>query len=568
MMKLKHTSWLLTIAAALTLTTASCTNEDILTENNKQPQVTTNGVKITVSAGISDDATTRSEVGRNDAGNRVLKFTEGDRLYVRKQVDGAALVQWLAGMLTMVGAPSADGKSATFTGELMAYDFNGNEMSYNAEGDPLEDSEATLVHAGLEENTGYSIEPTSRVILFEGSSADVETLMTTWLHVKGNYTSGSGYSLASVAPIINCSLSGLAASTNYIATLQYPDGGSNSVKGRGGFTTDASGAGTVAFAGGEGGTHDWQIAIKKGSTVVGTISLGTRNFESKIYNINRCWAGNRFIKLNGKFTINSNGDQVYFAPGNLQAVCTSADSDPNTQETWTWGIAANQWDFVGNAASNKSINGNGSVSAAGTVDLFGWVGASSTWTGAAQYGISNSKTTNSTETYGNVATEALKSDWGNTIGTGWRTLTIDEWIYLFDTRAASTVNNTDNARYVKAKVNSKYGVILFPDSYTHPDGVTAPASINTANANYSANNYDATAWVKMEAAGCVFLPAAGLRNGTFVTNVGNGYYQSSTPIATDVNGVKRVCFDSTHLNDNCDGHRERGYSVRLVRDAN
>lgn len=88
--------------------------------------------------------------------------------------------------------------------------------------------------------------------------------------------------------------------------------------------------------------------------------------------------------INGKFTINASGNQVYFSQDNLQA--TTTDLGVN----WTWAFATNQWDYIGYATANNSINGDGTVSTNGTVDLFGWVGASSTWTGAAQYGISNS----------------------------------------------------------------------------------------------------------------------------------------------------------------------------------
>ena len=66
-------------------------------------------------------------------------------------------------------------------------------------------------------------------------------------------------------------------------------------------------------------------------------------------------------------------------------------------------------------------------------------GASSTWTGAAIYGINSSTAYDSSDTYGNGPGESLKSDWGaNVIGSYpanvWRTLTIDEWTYLIETR--------------------------------------------------------------------------------------------------------------------------------------
>ena len=69
---------------------------------------------------------------------------------------------------------------------------------------------------------------------------------------------------------------------------------------------------------------------------------------------------------------------MQFASGNLQATYNGTD--------WMWGFATNQWDYIGNDAGNTSVNGDGTVSASNvTVDMFGWVGASSTWTGAAQW---------------------------------------------------------------------------------------------------------------------------------------------------------------------------------------
>ena len=400
------------------------------------------------------------------------------------------------------------------------------------------------------------------------NAADVNTLMTTSLPVQGDYNSSNkSFALSSTRPIINCTLSGFEANSEHEVGLYYEDTSWWTQSFRNTFTADANGVISVAFASMYSGSKNWKLSIKF-SSVYYDIPLGTQNLTAKVYNINRWWVGNRFVKLNGKFTINANGDQVYFAPGNLQAVCTSADSDPNTQETWTWGIAANQWDYVGNAAANTSINGNGSVSAAGTVDLFGWVGESSTLTGAAQYGISKSNTTY--DGYGSVAGESLKSDWGNTIGKGWRTLTSDEWAYLLNTRAASTVNSTENARYAKATVNNVSGLILFPDSYTHPDGVYPTFKINEADKYFYNNVYSGDDWLSMENAGAVFLPAAGIREGSSVSAVnssGRYWTSTSTSNAYYIDSYLLYIYDTT-LDPKRDLNRFYGSSVRLAYPAN
>ena len=149
------------------------------------------------------------------------------------------------------------------------------------------------------------------------------------------------------------------------------------------------------------------------------------------------------------------------------------------------------------------------------------------------------------------------------MGSNWKTLSSAEWKYLLDTRSASTVNGTANARYAKATVCSNAGLIIFPDEYTHPSGVTAPTSINTTSAEFTVNTYDASAWSQMEAAGIVFLPAAGFRIGSYVYYVGDsGIYWSSTPLDSDY--AYYLDFNSSNVYPADYDYRDSGYSVRLV----
>ena len=232
----------------------------------------------------------------------------------------------------------------------------------------------------------------------------------------------------------------------------------------------------------------------------------------------------------GLFSIGAS-KKAYFAKGNLQL--TAAD---------TWAFATNQWEYFGTSQSDNHR------------DLFGW-----------GTGNNPNQTSTSNGSYSSF------TDWGNNtnlqsqLGTSWRTLTQAEWTYLFNTRTASSVNDTPYARYAKAKVNNVQGVILFPDTYTHPAGVTAPTGINaTGNAGWNGNDYDATAWGKMESAGCVFLPAAGRRNGSSVENVGSyGYYWSST--AAGPAFAYGVNFSSGYLLAGGIFDHYYGFSVRLVR---
>lgn len=286
--------------------------------------------------------------------------------------------------------------------------------------------------------------------------------------------------------------------------------------------------------------------------------------------------------LSGKFTINASGDQIQFAQGNLQAKTDNLGVDD-----WTWTFATNQWDYIGNEPANNRVNGFGTVSANGTVDLFGWVGESNIpWSGdlgtqvnAAMHGISDHTAyPYTTDNYGNVPGENLKSDWGTTIGTGWRTLNKDEWTYLLNTRSGSTVNATDNARYTKATINTDgtavRGLILFPDGETIANDEAGWGDINGWNG--WGTTCTTAQWAALAAKGCVFLPASGYREGGTVTlyKVGGtspdfyiNYfvrYWSSTTHDSDANDAYAIDFKTTAANASSQLKRHVGHSVRLV----
>lgn len=264
--------------------------------------------------------------------------------------------------------------------------------------------------------------------------------------------------------------------------------------------------------------------------------------------------------LPGTFSVGG-GKKVHFSQGNLQATYDGS--------IWTWAFAANQYDYIDSADGNIKVTKDSPyIIGTGTVDLFGWVGVSSNWTGVAMYGITSSTDTNNVDGYGTSATESLKSDWGtlaisnggNTASSGWQTGTTGEWDYLF--------NNTSRTptRYAKAYLfGTTYGVILFPDKYIHPSGVVSPTGVNaTDNTSWNAI-ITATDWAKMEAAGAVFLPAAGCRNKSSVRYAGtNGFYWSSSSTPSKPAYARIVGFDSGQMYPSTNDRRSRGFSVRLV----
>ena len=167
----------------------------------------------------------------------------------------------------------------------------------------------------------------------------------------------------------------------------------------------------------------------------------------------------------------------------------------------------------------------------------------------------------------NATQITAKSDFTVNGVTGkYRNLCTAEWFYLLNTRAASTVCGTENARYAKATINGEAGIILIPDAYEHPAGIADLKNINNGMAPYTGNEYYLFAWAAMEAAGCVFLPTAGVREGASIHSVEGGcLYWSSSPDTDDGAFVERI--NSETVQPTYPQWRSIGYPVRLITES-
>ena len=242
--------------------------------------------------------------------------------------------------------------------------------------------------------------------------------------------------------------------------------------------------------------------------------------------------------LKGKFTINDKGDQIVFSQGNLQYV-------------GTWQFATNQWDTIGTEQADDYR------------DLFGW------GTG------SNPNKTPQSHDYSKY------TEWGtNPITNGgnepdlWRTLSKDEWVYIFYGR-------TDAAKlFALGSVNNINGIIILPDNFQLLPGATFTPSTSFGVADqgdffkdpdghdhYIDNTYMIAQWQQfMEPQGAVFLPAAGIRNENNVAAVSaTGGYWSKTP-STTYNAYS-LSFISIFVRPQNSILRDNGISVRLVQPA-
>ena len=279
-------------------------------------------------------------------------------------------------------------------------------------------------------------------------------------------------------------------------------------------------------------------------------------------------------KLPLKFSVASN-KQVYFSQGNLQYQAS----------TNTWRFAENQYDYVGDASKGnvyenavKCNNANISQTYTGWIDLFGWGTKTNPW-----------NTSSSGYSWNEWGENAI-SNGGNVENFGWYTMTSAEWAYLLggsgaaSVRTCSSVNGVNNARCTKATILTDgiapnkdiQGLIIFPDCY----GGGTPAGVSWGRINPTNNSsYDrdyptrctTAGWKALEAAGCVFLPSSGRRNGTTVRIVEDGgpqgCYTSSTAGGSDYAYWEYIHYSGLYSNYAWSGDRPMGRSVRLVKVA-
>ncbi len=288
------------------------------------------------------------------------------------------------------------------------------------------------------------------------------------------------------------------------------------------------------------------------------------------------------IPVEGQFTINDNNDKVIFSQGNLQYQAT----------TKTWRFAENQWDFIGYGNSSKAYD------YAGWIDMYCW-GCNGIDTGGSYYtatiyggsdGQYNPYGSDTAHLYDGEGALKGKADWGAvTISNGgeytWRTLkdyinpgTDNEWQYILNTRATGLiVNDTPNARYTMATINQSAlndgtgvkGIILFPDNYTGPTAnLINELTWGTIN---GASDYGTvcttTGWLKLQNAGCVFLPAGGksesLSTAVEYAGTQGRYWSSSSGVTYKAYSLS---FTGSIVNTQDCVNRYYAASVRLARD--
>ena len=247
----------------------------------------------------------------------------------------------------------------------------------------------------------------------------------------------------------------------------------------------------------------------------------------------------------GPFSV-SPTQKVNFAQGNLKFTRTS------TSDAWSTGkfsFMDNQYDYI------ETTNVSGDYANETAIGLFGWATSNINEPANTYYYPWETDDSDNTK-YGsgittanvNWATDYANYDWGKNMGTGWRTLTKDEWEYLFNTRTVNSGTGNGKSYTFGQSVNGTLGVVLYPDNYT--------------GATYTTGSD----WSKFENKGCVFLPAAGYRIGTSVYDVGSygGYWSSTSYSGASAYGVS---FYGSNVYPANDYYRSHGFSVRLVKNV-
>lgn len=242
----------------------------------------------------------------------------------------------------------------------------------------------------------------------------------------------------------------------------------------------------------------------------------------------------------GVFSVSAD-KQVTFSKGNLQY-------HPANDE---WRFAENQWDCVGDVENN-----NIATSYNGWIDLFGW--------GTGNNPLNLSQENEDYQTFVDWGINKIGNDTPNT----WRTLSKDEWLYILYERTNA------ESLFALGNIEGKEGIIILPDYWECPSGVNFIAS-NTQGliwtdlhyeniGDYTDNTYTINEWMKLESAGAIFLPAAGVREHGNANFAGyNGVYWSSSSDGNEM--AYFVHFNWDWLYPQSLYYNHNGLSVRLVK---
>lgn len=307
--------------------------------------------------------------------------------------------------------------------------------------------------------------------------------------------------------------------------------------------------------------------------------------------------------INGVFST-AEGKIVAFSKGNLQY----RPSDGK------WRFAEHQYDYVGgdvttgtatthsgnvrNSTNNPMITGSDGTkrdmtdaerrSYNGWLDLFGWgtSGIDPENGNLYQPWETTKSTADAPVKYGPATDLTRTNDWGVNIRAfeyfrpkevdgEFRSLSADEWTYLLNTRITKSGHRwfTGTLKWGPNTGENTKGHFLLPDKFVwHESYGKEPtdAQYDHVTTDYTVDNTIGARFDKLEAAGVVFIPYAGRRDGTAMFELGDALHLWTRSIDDATAGTAKCveCLGTGNSVSVSAVPGEKGFSVRLVTDLN
>ena len=452
------------------VTFSACSNDSDEADLQPVSPVASQVYKMTIEATKgSDNATTRALSDPGD-GTLTATWATNEKVYVKKGTE------WVEGFLK----PETAGATAELSGEFTGTTFAANEeitlqfpksgdISYDGQKGTLSDIAANFDYATATA-TIASVDQDNRITV-----SDHVSFVSQQAIVKFSLKKGAD-------PITVNSLVVTVGSDSYNVT---PESATSEL--------------FVALP----GFSSQSISLKAfgSDDKIYEYSKSGITFENgKYYTVSvKMTQSTEDLALSGTFNIGR--FNVKFSKGNLRATL-----DNGTVTSWSF--APTQDAYVGATEANNLQSNTG------TIDLFAW----STDYGY-QWGIGPW-----TDDYSNFAGQF--KDWGvnpdliRDLGSGWFTMTQNDWKYLLSSRTGATVGETTGVRYYTAIIKKDsdtddgvLGLLLLPDNVTFTAEEATWGKPNIVYPHNELTGYitecTTDQWTNLEAKGAVLLPAAG-----------------------------------------------------------
>lgn len=474
------------------VTFSACSNDSDEADVQPVSPVASQVYKMTIEATKgSDNATTRALDNPGD-GTLTATWATNEKVYVKKGTE------WVSGFLQ----PETAGATANLSGEFTNTTFAANEeitLQFPKSGDISYDGQKGTL-SDIAANFDYAT-ATATIATVDGDNR---------ISVNGRV------SFVSEQAIVKFTLN--KGATPISANSLVVTVGSNS------YTVNPESATSELFVALPGFSSQ-SISLKAfgSDDKIYEYSKSGITFENgKYYTVSvKMTQSTEDLALFGTFSIGT--ANVKFSKGNLRATL-----DGGTVTSWSF--APSQDAYVGATEANN----HQTTTTTGTIDLFAW----STDYGY-QWGIGPWTTD-----YSNFAGHF--KDWGanpdliRDLGSGWFTMTQNEWKCLLRSRTGATVGENSGVRYYAAIIKKDsdtdegvFGLLLLPDNVTFTAEEATWGRHNPVYPKHQLATGDITEcttvqWTNLEAKGAVFLPAAGYKYDEANLQPNNAYYWYAT----------------------------------------